>query len=139
MPIPPGKLEAFANGKPGKGKPKGPPGPPPKKGGPPPKTSKDHAEPDGDEDEGGDDHSDVDVEAIGERVQSGKGDKRLMKLSAGVDEENNPPESVLDEDLWEEARDAVDPTWDEYDQPWAVVMHVYDAMGGELADGGGGK
>jgi len=85
------------------------------------------------EDGGGEKH--VDVQKIGARVQSGNGDKRLMKLSKGIDEHNNPPQWVEDEDIWEKAKDAVEPHWDEYDEPYAVVTHVYQQMGGSIGGG----
>lgn len=87
------------------------------------------------EDDDGDEHHELDadeLDEIGERVQNGEGDKRLMKLARGVTEENNPPNWALDESLWEKAKAAVEDRWDEYDEPYAVVAHVYQQMGGEI-------
>jgi hypothetical protein len=155
MAVDPKKLAAFANQKKAPGKPGG--FPPPKKGvnpfakkggkggkngyhkpdetsstggGPPGFGKHDDGDPSLHEDG-------VDVEAIGQRVQSGNGDGRLMKLAKGITEETNPPDSITDEDTWEKAKNAVEPKWDEYDEPYAVVMHVYEQMGGGFKDGGG--
>jgi hypothetical protein len=136
MAIDPKKLSEFVKGKKGKkglpemlkgkyGKGKGPLADWAKEE----ETEQEHAH-----DRGG---KDIDVDAIGERVQSGKGDKRLMRLASGVTEENNPPSWVEDEDIWEKAKDAVEDKWDEYDEPYAVVAHVYQQMGGGIAEGGG--
>lgn len=88
------------------------------------------AEEEGAEHEG--DEDDIDVHEIGERVQNGDGDEHLMELSADVDEDHNPPASITDEETWNKAKKAVEPYWDNYDEPYAVVMHVYEAMGGEF-------
>ena len=45
---------------------------------------------------------------------------------------DNPPTWVRDEDVWERAKERVHPHWHEYRQPWAVVAHVYEQMGGRL-------
>jgi hypothetical protein len=37
----------------------------------------------------------------------------------------NPPAWVTDEEAWERAYDAVEPYWENYDEPWAVVTFVY--------------
>ena len=42
----------------------------------------------------------------------------------------NPPNSVHDEGTWERAKKAVEKHWGNYSEPWAVVMHVYQNMGG---------
>src|SRR5262245_45775239 len=42
----------------------------------------------------------------------------------------NPPAWVHDEATWEKAKAAVRKYWDSYDEPWAVVSHVYEQMGG---------
>lgn len=44
----------------------------------------------------------------------------------------NPPSWVADEETWERAKEEVEPDWDRYDDPWAVVTHVYKQMGGEV-------
>jgi hypothetical protein len=43
---------------------------------------------------------------------------------------DNPPAWVADEGTWERAKEAVRKYWDRYDEPWAVVSHVYSQMGG---------
>jgi hypothetical protein len=43
---------------------------------------------------------------------------------------DNPPAWVRDEDVWEHAKERVRPHWHEYREPWAVVAHVYEQMGG---------
>jgi hypothetical protein len=43
---------------------------------------------------------------------------------------DNPPAWVRDEHLWERAKHVVRPHWHEYREPWAVVAHVYEQMGG---------
>jgi hypothetical protein len=81
---------------------------------------------------GGDDIGDAEVEHIGQLVQDGKGDPALMKLAAGMTEETNPAAWIADEDTWERAKQAVKPSWDKYDEPYSVVVHVYKAMGGKV-------
>jgi hypothetical protein len=84
----------------------------------------------------------VDVAAIGSEVQEGRGEPEIMELTKGYDPEQhgNPPSWVEDEEIWEKAKEAVDPEGDgsKYDQPWAVVAHVYSRMGGGLKSEGGG-
>ena len=90
------------------------------------------------EDEGEDDDSDeddepeVDAAEIGAQVQAGNGSPKLMKLAKGVTEETNPPAWVADEGIWEKAKAAVEPKWDEYDEPFAVTAAVYKKMGGSF-------
>jgi hypothetical protein len=43
---------------------------------------------------------------------------------------DNPPAWVDDEGAWERAKAAVEPSWDSYDEPWAVVAFVYSNMKG---------
>ena len=43
---------------------------------------------------------------------------------------DNPPAWVRDENVWERAKERVRPHWHEYREPWAVVAHVYEQMGG---------
>lgn len=152
MAINPKKLEAFANKKKGKGggggappfgggggKPGGGKGGNPfgkKNGGGGQPHHDEEDEPEHEHDEEGEDE--IDVEAIGERVQNGKGDKRLMRLAEDVDDENNPPEWVEDEDKWEKAKDTAEPHWDDWDEPYAVVAHIYQALGGGIKKGDGG-
>lgn len=140
MGVDPKKLAAFANQKKQPGKPGASPfakmG---KKGkGPLQEWAKEEeAEPEHGKGYGKEDQPESDVEAIGDRVQNGDGEPRLMKLSEGITEETNPPASITDEDIWERAKAAVEPYWDRYDEPYAVVMHVYDNMGGGFTGGKG--
>lgn len=46
---------------------------------------------------------------------------------------DNPAPWVRDEEIWERAKAEVLPDWEKYDQPWAVVAHVYEQMGGRIA------
>lgn len=46
---------------------------------------------------------------------------------------DNPAAWVQDEAIWEQAKAEVLPDWGRYDQPWAVVTHVYERMGGRIA------
>jgi hypothetical protein len=57
----------------------------------------------------------------------------LMDLDAQgtPDAKGNPPSWVDDEAAWDRAKEAVRPKWDSYDQPYAVVAHVYQQMTGK--------
>jgi len=46
--------------------------------------------------------------------------------------EDNPPSWVMDEDIWERAKKAVEPYWNRYRDPYAVVVYVYKQMGGRV-------
>lgn len=46
-----------------------------------------------------------------------------------------PASSVLDEGIWDDAKEAVGPDDGSYDDYWAVVMTVYKNMGGKLKEG----
>lgn len=61
-------------------------------------------------------------------------DPELMEKLAGYDPERdgNPPAWAADEGKWEKAKKAVEPNWESYEQPWAVVATIYKNMGGEL-------
>jgi len=79
------------------------------------------------------------VSEEGEKINDGKQDGQLRKLMRDFDPEDNPPEWVQDEAKWEKAKEAVDPEGDggeKYDEPWAVVAHVYKRMGGKIKGGG---
>ena len=78
---------------------------------------------------------DIDVDAIAKDIKDGKGDPKLMDLAKGVTEETNPPSWIADEDIWEKAKAAVKPKWDDYDEPYAVVSAVYRRMGGAIKHG----
>lgn len=62
-------------------------------------------------------------------------DPEVAEYLAGYDAERdgNPPEWVADEATWEKAVAAVKPKWDDYEEPYAVVAHVYKKMGGTFA------
>ena len=116
------------------GKKKGPPQPPKKK-----KDGDEHDEGDDgdeddegeDEDEGGHDVSEEEVDEIAEKVQSGDGDKQLMKWAKKVSDKNDPPKVVdpKDEAIWEKAKKASEKhEGDENYYP--IVMHVFEEMGG---------
>jgi hypothetical protein len=108
------------------------------------KDDKDRHDKDDDDHEhgkGGQELTDEDVDQIGERVQDGKGDKRLMKLARSVDDVEDVPGWAEDEDLWHKAVGMLEDRMDEFDEPAAVVVHVYQELGGEIEgdDEGGGK
>jgi hypothetical protein len=81
------------------------------------------------------DDEDIDVDAIAKQIEDGDGDEELMDLVKDYDPEvdGNPAAWVADEDVWDRAKKAVDPEGEgaKYDQPWAVVAHVYEKMGGK--------
>lgn len=125
MPVPAKKLAALVEetqGKKPQFPPKAPKGPKPPKGEkvPPPKPPKDEPK--------------IDVDEIADKIEMGEGDEELTELMDGYDpeEDGNPPSWVADEDVWAKAKEQVDPEGegDKYDDPWAVVAHVYDKMGG---------
>lgn len=78
-------------------------------------------------------HAEVDVEKAAEAAEA-KANPQIAELVDGYDPEvqGNPPAWVASEATWEEAKKAVEPTWDNYDDPWAVVAHVYEQMGGSF-------
>jgi len=91
----------------------------------------------GDDDEaseGDEGEQEVNVQEIGDKVQEGKGDKKLLKLAADLTDEDKeiPPPWAVDADIWDHAVAACEDFMDEYDLPMAVIVHVYDAMGGEI-------
>lgn len=43
------------------------------------------------------------------------------------------PAWVRDPEMWRNAMTSVRPRWQEHSRPWAVVAHVYHAMGGRFA------
>lgn len=50
----------------------------------------------------------------------------LEKMRRGrVGYTKNPPSWVTDEEAWERAYEAVEPRWETYDEPWAVVAFIY--------------
>lgn len=59
-------------------------------------------------------------------IDSAMGEHDVQEL------EENPHSWVRDEETWDRAKEQVQPYWDEYDDPWAVVTTVYKQMGGEV-------
>ena len=47
------------------------------------------------------------------------------------DKSHNPPGAIASEKTWDKAKKAVKKYWKKYDEPWAVVYHVYKNMGGK--------
>ncbi len=47
--------------------------------------------------------------------------------------DHNPPSWVVDEPIWQHAKAAIRPSWNDYAEPWAAVTHVYEQMGGRVA------
>lgn len=94
----------------------------------------DESEDEADADEGDEGEKEVNVQEIGDKVQEGKGDKKLLKLAEDLTDEDKeiPPPWAVDADIWDHAVAACDEYMDEYDQPMAVIVHVYEAMGGEV-------
>jgi hypothetical protein len=94
-----------------------------------------HAHPHDDEDDT--DEADVAkyVKEEGDRVNDGKHDPQLKKLMRGFNPDKNPPSWVRNESKWDRAKEAVDPEGEgaeKYDEPYAVVAHVYKRMGGKI-------
>jgi len=58
--------------------------------------------------------------------------RELAALGNDVAAPGNPPSMIHDEATWERAKDAVRKNWDKYSEPYAVVMHVYENMGGAV-------
>ncbi len=76
-----------------------------------------------------------DVKDIAEKVEAGEGDPELMKLIKGYDADSEePPDFIVDEEIWDDALDLVEPLFDELHAPYAVVLHVYRELGGKLPD-----
>lgn len=87
--------------------------------------------------EGGEEHeklSQEDVDLIAKMIDDGDGDEELIALAGEINDENDPPEAVTDHALWEEAKKSVESKWDDYENPYAVALHVYEKMGGKFAD-----
>jgi len=56
----------------------------------------------------------------------------LATRGGRVDLPGHSPVWVEDLDKWEQAKHAVKPYWGNYAEPWAVVTHVYENMGGRV-------
>lgn len=61
-----------------------------------------------------------------------KGMVEWMRKNHAFDRPDNPPSWVADEATWDRAKKAVEPYWDRYGEPYAVVTHVYQNMGGGI-------
>jgi hypothetical protein len=144
MPIPPKKLQAFANqqkGGGGGGKPFGGGGPPKGDGGGGGGKKKlqafagkgKHGGGDGGhDDEHGDKEKHVDIDGIIERVDNGDGEPHLMDMAAGSDGSGeHAPDGVHDEGMWKKAVGMLKSRWDDLDDPVAVALHVYHELGGK--------
>jgi hypothetical protein len=153
MPVPPSKLKALINQQ---------------KKPPLPKSQDDDAEDAAAEDKGkpgnpggGEPDEEADkelVEKVGQQVEDGKTNGKLVRLmgvyeQASEDDEEGPeasgeaPAWAEDGDTWTRAKTAVDPDGEgesKWEEPWLVVAHVYERMGGTItadAEGqeGGGE
>jgi hypothetical protein len=78
----------------------------------------------------------VDDSVIARAVRSvGKGgEAEIMAAIKDYDPEKdgNPPVWAANTDIWQQACRAIDP--DKYDDPWAVIAHVYDRLGGGIKE-----
>jgi len=63
----------------------------------------------------------------------GASQQQLREWGTAPEVEGNPPAWVGDESSWERAKEIVQEKWEQYDEPWAVVAHVYFNMGGTMA------
>jgi hypothetical protein len=63
----------------------------------------------------------------------GGAQQQLKEWGTATEVEGNPPAWVGDEATWERAKEAVEKHWENYDEPYAVVAHVYFNMGGTMA------
>lgn len=57
--------------------------------------------------------------------------KWVLKNPKEYPRADNPPAFVTNETAWNNAKEAVKPNWNQYKEPWAVVVHVYEQMTGE--------
>lgn len=129
-------------------------GPPPKKaGGGPPKPPKpepeDHHDDGGGDDgsgDGGDDHDEAHDKQIAEqqaaRIANGNGDDELQQFAGDLEVNDDgtapAPDWASDLDIWERAEKAVSELSDVDDADKGLLLvHVYQALGGELNDGDG--
>jgi hypothetical protein len=56
----------------------------------------------------------------------------LAALGTELEAPGNPPAWATDDATWERAKEAVEPYWGNYSEPYAVTTHVYRAMGGTV-------
>jgi hypothetical protein len=60
------------------------------------------------------------------------GRRAVEMIAAPTEHIRNPPPWVQDADIWESAKLAVEPYKGRYDNPDAVITHVYKQMGGRI-------
>ncbi len=85
------------------------------------------------------------IEAIAQMIEDGEGEPDLMELADQLVEEmeaaeeegvelESPPAWVASPAIWEKAEQAVDPEdkGSKYTEPYAVLVHVYNRMGGTV-------
>lgn len=72
-----------------------------------------------------------DLEGIDEQTRSEIKFNAKSPEYQPFDKTHNPPGAVGSEKTWDRAKKAVKKYWKGYDEPWAVVMHVYQNMGGK--------
>ncbi|HVW28893.1 MAG TPA: hypothetical protein VG963_04015 [Polyangiaceae bacterium] len=72
----------------------------------------------------------VELDHTHDTMRPGAGGIDLSAWGHTYPHPDNPPAWVRDEDVWEHAKERVRPHWHEYREPWAVVAHVYEQMGG---------
>lgn len=76
-----------------------------------------------------------DMGAIPDRPAEGSRQEfvqRWTTQSKDMHRSDNPPSFIDDEDTWAKAKEAVAKDWDKYDDPYAVVVSVYEKMGGGI-------
>ena len=55
----------------------------------------------------------------------------FIRSVAKQDNNQAADENEIDEKVWKKAKKAVKKYWKKYEEPWAVVYHVYSRMGGK--------
>lgn len=71
-----------------------------------------------------------DLDMIAQMIDSGKGDPKLTELGRELGE--GVPHWAKSHELFEMALEAVEERWDEFEDPYVVVVHLYVAMGGQI-------
>jgi len=56
----------------------------------------------------------------------------IGKMGKDVDSLMNPPPFILDKDIWKKAKKAVKKHWSKYQEPYSVITHIYESMGGKI-------
>lgn len=70
------------------------------------------------------------LDNIAAMIDAGKGDPQLTALGRELSE--GVPSWAKSHELFEMALEQVEERWDEFDDPYVVVVHLYVAMGGEI-------